>query len=157
MDESKKQKVLGRPSRPCLKGIFCHLFQRANSCSRLAVPAKYASDKQTNVQERPRRKRQVKLARTCHPQELIQRNARPRSRQVYGPHVVKRHTRKKIVNPEWQPFELSLSNLWHLTPSQAWNIRPTNPTEDLLTAINPNGVNSCSASWPAVQSGAGPG
>jgi hypothetical protein len=36
-----------------------------------------------------------------------------RPRQIDGPHVVKRHAGKELVNPQWQPFELLSRDLRH--------------------------------------------
>jgi hypothetical protein len=30
---------------------------------------------------------------------------------------MKRHAGKKVMNPQWQPFELSRRDLWHRTSS----------------------------------------
>ena len=40
------------------------------------------------------------------PQELMERHSYSPTRQIDGPNVVKPHSSKKIVNPQWQPFEL---------------------------------------------------
>jgi hypothetical protein len=49
----------------------------------------------------------------CRPQELIQRDARARPRQIDRPHIMKRHADKKVMNPQWQPFELLCRDLGH--------------------------------------------
>ena len=36
-----------------------------------------------------------------------------RARQIDGPDIMKRHAGKKVVNPQWQPFELLCRNLGH--------------------------------------------
>jgi len=36
-----------------------------------------------------------------------------RTRQIDGPHVMKRHAGKKVVNPQWQLFELLCRDLGH--------------------------------------------
>jgi hypothetical protein len=37
-------------------------------------------------------------------------------RQIDGPHVMKRHAGKKVVNSQWQPFELLCRDLGHRAP-----------------------------------------
>jgi len=34
-------------------------------------------------------------------------------RQIDCPHVIKRHAGKKVVDPQWQPFELLRTDPWH--------------------------------------------
>jgi len=79
----------------------------------VAIPAKQPADEETDVQERAHDRRGREQTRACRSQELIQSDAGARSRQIDGPHVMKRHAGKKVVNPQWQPFELLCRNLGH--------------------------------------------
>src|SRR5271169_1696403 len=82
-------------------------------CGRLAVPAKQPADGEADVQERARERRECEQTRARRPQELIQRDAGARPRQIDGPDIMKRHAGKKVVNPQLQPFELLSRDLRH--------------------------------------------
>src|SRR5260370_37365888 len=75
--------------------------------------SKGPGDEETDVEERAHDRRGCEQTRACRPQKLIQRDAGARPRQIDGPYVMKRHTSKKVVNPQWQPFELLCRDLGH--------------------------------------------
>ncbi len=77
----------------------CEGFPRG--CGRFAIPTKPPADEETDVQERAHERRGCEQTCACCPQELIQRDAGARTRQIDGPHVMKRHAGKKVVNPQW--------------------------------------------------------
>jgi hypothetical protein len=92
----------------------CEGFPRG--CGWLTIPTKEPTDEETGVQERAHGRRARERTRACRPQELIQRDTGSRPRQIDGPHIMKRHAGKKVVNPQWQPFELLRRDLWHRVP-----------------------------------------
>src|SRR4029077_8396925 len=77
------------------------------------VPTKEPADEETDVQERAHERRGGAQTRACYPGKLIQRDAGAHPRQIDGPHVMERHTGKKVVDPQWQTFELLRRDLWH--------------------------------------------
>ena len=44
---------------------------------------------------------------------LIECDSGARVRQINGPNVVQGHSMQKLMNTQWQAFELSSRNLWH--------------------------------------------
>jgi hypothetical protein len=66
---------------------------------------------ETDVQERAQERRGGERTRACRPQELIQRDAGARPRQIDRPHIMKRRAGKKVT--QWQPFELLCRDLGH--------------------------------------------
>src|SRR4029077_10036043 len=82
-------------------------------CGWLAIPTKEPADEQTDIQERAHDRRRCEQTRVCNPRKLIQRDAGACPRQIDGPHIMKRHAGKKVVDPQWQPFELLRRDLWH--------------------------------------------
>jgi hypothetical protein len=63
------------------------------------IPTKEPADEETSIEERAHDGRAVTRARRAL--KLIQRDARACPRQIDGPHVMKRHSGKKVVNPQW--------------------------------------------------------
>jgi hypothetical protein len=112
-------------------------------------------------------------SRVCRPQKLVQRDAGAPSRQIDGPHVMKRHAGKKVVNPQWQPFELLRRDLWHrasfvvnecyrdVTPttSQLPSCRPLldrriGPTQDSFQEVlGTSGASHADDYWPHTRLG----
>jgi len=83
------------------------------ACSRFTIPTKEPADEETHAHQRAHARRKRERTPGCRPYELIQRDARARPRQINRPHIMKRHTREKVVNPQWQPFELFCRDLRH--------------------------------------------
>src|ERR1700730_16096669 len=81
------------------------------------VPTKEPADEETDVQEHAHGRRQCAQTRACDPRKLIQRDAGAHPRQIDGPHIMKRHAGKKVVNPQWQTFELLCRDLRHRASS----------------------------------------
>src|SRR5262249_23595356 len=70
-------------------------------CGWLAIPTELPADEETDFQECAHDRRGC--VHTCSGllKEFIQRDAGARPRQIDGPHVMKRHVSKKVVNPKW--------------------------------------------------------
>lgn len=98
---------------------WCHLtlcFPRG--CGRLAIPTEDPANEETDVHERVHERRGCERERACRPQKLVQRDAGARPLQIDGPHVMNRHAGKKVVNPQWQPFDscVEICGIEHPSP-----------------------------------------
>src|SRR5262245_55791563 len=92
----------------------------SDGCVRLVIPTEEAADGETDVQERAHDRGGSQRPRARGPEELIQRDAGAHSRQLDGPHVMKRNAGKKVMNPQWQPLKLLRRDLWHRASTRGW-------------------------------------
>jgi LytS/YehU family sensor histidine kinase len=68
---------------------------------------------EAHVQQPAHDRRGREQTRACRRQKLMYGGIGARTRQIDNPHVMKRHAGKKVVNPQWQPFELFCRDLKH--------------------------------------------
>jgi hypothetical protein len=79
--------------------LSCALPRIPGGCGRLAIPAKQPANEETDVQERADDRRGHEQTRACRPQKLIPGDAGARTRQIDGPHVMKRHAWQESREP----------------------------------------------------------
>ena len=99
--------------------------------ARLAIPTEEPANEETDVHERAHERRGGERERACRPQKLVQRDAGERPLQIDGPHVMNRHAGKKVVNPQWQPFDscVEICGIEHPSPCRQVDFEfvPGNP------------------------------